>query len=183
MSTSISKTSTESRIPRVVVKRQTRDASGRIRSTRVLRDARAAGERLHFPTVYTQNVQCPGNFFHSGAKLSARLDGSAFHRIRTLVLRIDTGYEAGEMCPPFLWIDRIEVRASNGSNFLGTIFGDMIPWFWQAEYENRAFDVEIAKAANPGPSNPFSNFTFPAAGSRVAKTREEATCVQTPAAP
>lgn len=162
MSTSISKTSTESRVPRVVVKRQTRDGSGRIRSTRVLKDARSAGVRLHHPVVYTQNVQCPSNFFMGSAKLSARMDGSAFHRIRDLVLRFDithTSAPGGATCPPWLWIDRIELYSSNGSQFLGTIFGDLIPFYWQAQYETGSYDA-IARAANPGATDPWYEHSF-----------------------
>ena len=162
MSTSISKTSTESRIPRVVAKRQTRDGSGRIRSTRVLKDARSAGVRLHHPVVFTQNVHCPSNFFMGSAKLSARMDGSAFHRMRQLVIRLDVTHTyaaGGETCPPWLWIDRIELYSSNGSQFLGTVFGDLIPWYWQAEYDNGSYNA-IAGAANPGAADPWAGHTF-----------------------
>ena len=80
------------------------------------------------------------------------MDGSAFHRMRQLVIRLDVTHTyaaGGETCPPWLWIDRLELYSSNGSQYLGTVFGDLIPWYWQAEYDNGSYNA-IAGAANPG---------------------------------
>ena len=81
MANLIDASSTETRVPKVVVRRQTRQANGRLKNQNSLVPAHQARTREHRPCVYTQNFRAvPGNLFEGAARYTGRIESGAFHR-------------------------------------------------------------------------------------------------------
>ena len=72
--------STETRVPKVVVRRQTRQANGRLKNQNSLVPAHQARTREHRPCVYTQNFRAvPGNLFEGAARYTGKRVGLIHH--------------------------------------------------------------------------------------------------------
>ena len=128
MSNLIDPTSTESRVPKVVQRRQVRH-NGRLKNVNSLMDAHMAGVRHHHPCVYTQSFRsCPAGLLEGSARYSGRIESSATHRCRVGgVIRIEITLASQQtLAPVWSWFDRISWRSSSGSSHCTTAYSDSL---------------------------------------------------------
>ena len=147
----ISASSTETRVPKVAVKRQARQANGRLKTQNSLVPAHQAGKRQHRPCVYTQAFRgVPSNLFQggNGSKCCGRLESGAFHRVNAGgVVKIDVTLSAANpLVAAWNFFDRISFRSAGGSSHVTTIHADQLA-FMLNEY-NDAQLANILPLAN-----------------------------------
>jgi len=129
MANLIDASSTETRVPKVVVRRQTRQANGRLKNPNSLVPAHQARTREHRPCVYTQNFRAvPGNLFEGAARYTGRIESGAFHRANAGgIIRIEVTMATAKACAPvWAWFDRITFRSSGGSSHVTTAYSDSL---------------------------------------------------------
>ena len=129
MSVQISTNSTLNRIPKALVDRKVRDASGRTKNEKVTVPVHQIQRLDHTDIYYTQSVKgCPQNLFrNNGSKFSATLEKAAFYKMESLTLKITLSNSSASAVPlvklPYFF-DRIEFRSNNGSKNMNTIYND-----------------------------------------------------------
>ena len=140
MSHQISASSTETREPKVVVKRQVRQ-NGRLKQVNSLVPSHQAGRRAHRPCVYHQSFRSVPQTHLSGAsqaRYTGRIEASAFHRSNAggtirITITLD---KAATLTPAWTWWDRITFRSSGGSSHVTTAYSDSLAMMLN-EYDNQ----------------------------------------------
>ena len=139
MATKISASSTETREPKVVVKRQAR-VNGRTKNVNSLIPAHQAGRRAHRPCVYHQTFRSVPSTLLAGssARYTGRIESGAFHRSNAGgVLRVQiTLSQASSLTPTWTWFDRLSFRSSGGSAHVTTLYSDSLA-FMLNEYADQ----------------------------------------------
>ena len=129
MANLIDASSTETRVPKVVVRRQTRQANGRLKNQNSLVPAHQARTREHRPCVYTQTFRgVPATLFENSARYTGRIEAGAFHRANaggTLRFEITLASQQS-VSAVWTWMDRITFRSSSGSSTVTTAYSDSL---------------------------------------------------------
>lgn len=117
--------------PKAITQQKVRE-NGKVRTRNVVVPVENLHQVMKLNTVYTQSIKgVPANLFRSsGSRFSGTLEQKAFYLLDNLSLKITLQTSGGDSNYNYVFVDptylfeRIEIRASNGSQHLNIIYDD-----------------------------------------------------------